>query len=253
VAAGGARRTAGPLGALIRAVVGALSAALLVRLLLVEPLEVATSSMAPTLRPGDHLLVWKAAYGLRLPFTGTSLWPGEPPRRGDVVAFRDLRDPGALLVKRVVGLPGDLVSLREQVLFLGEAAQPRVDRGEAPDERPGAPGEPGIEETCRRYEETVPTGPLAAAAAPSGPGATRSYQVLQCRRRRVGRVEGPYGPVAPGHVFVLGDNRDRSEDGRTGGWQVPLEAMEGRVVLVGWSTATLAGGARTDRLFKPVE
>jgi signal peptidase I len=233
---------------LLGAVLVALGLALLVRALLVEPLEVATGSMAPTLRPGDHLLVWKGAYGVRLPLGLRSPWPGAPPRRGDVIAFRDPRDPGARLVKRVVGLPGEVVELREQVLHLDGVAQLRQDLGEAPDELPGGPGRPAREEACRRLLETVTAGPGEA-----GGMATRSYEVLQCRRKRAGRVEGPFGPVAPGHVFVLGDNRDRSEDGRAGGWEVPLEAVDGKVVLVGWSTATLAGGARTDRLFKPVE
>ncbi|HET9551869.1 MAG TPA: S26 family signal peptidase, partial [Anaeromyxobacteraceae bacterium] len=104
--------------------------------------------------------------------------------------------------------------------------------------------------------DPAPEAADAGAAPAAGPaGGVARYDVLQCRRVRAGRREGPYGPIAAGHVFVLGDNRDRSDDGRAdGGWQVPVGDVVGRVAVVGWTwRAGVGRGARIDRLFKPVE
>jgi signal peptidase I len=251
------------------AVLSGLLLALLVRLVLVEPCLVPTGSMAPSLVPGDHLLVWKPAYGLRLPWFGRTVLERPGPRRGDVVVFKDPR-AGELMVKRVVGVAGDVVELREQVLYLNGVAQPRQDQGELVDDEPGERGAPPRHDTCRHFREWLALGPVAATPpeedAPSGEadwaraarGGTMAHDLLQCRRVRSGRHEGPFGPVAKGYLFVLGDNRDRSEDGR-GGWQVAESDVVGRVWLVGWSSHPLwrwlaeGPGLRMDRLFKPVE
>ena len=130
----------------------------------------------------------------------------------------------------------------------------------------GAP----FEDVCRRYREALakgdlspPEGELEGAAEASwqagAAAGVATYDVMQCRRARLASREGPYGAVLPGHVFVLGDNRDRSADGRAGGWQVPLGSVKGRVEIVflswGLGGAWPRGGSglRLERLFKPVE
>jgi len=247
--------------------------AVVLRGAIVEPYLVTSGAMAPGLLPGDVLVVSKVAYAVRLPFTAVTLLPIHPPRRGDVVVLRDPTAPGRRLVKRVIGLPGEVVELRDQVLHLDGIPQPRLELGPWRYLEPGDGRTPPGEDTCRRWREILdlgapqpppggaggaPEGSWAAAAVRLAERSATAHDVLQCRRVRAGRVEGPYGPVAEGHLLVLGDNRDRSADGRSG-WMVPLDEVVGRAALVGWSWGPRgegpgAGrGARIDRLFKPVE
>jgi signal peptidase I len=249
----------------------AAAAALSVRACVVEPLEITTGAMVPTLFAGDRVLVWKPAYGWRLPFVGWRPFGGELPRRGDVVVLSPRKGAGRDWVKRVVGLPGDVVELREQVLYVNGVPQPREAAGELTYEELNE--ETGVwwSDTCRVHRERLALGPLArpASAMPVDVEAAwgeaaargmREHEVLQCRRVRPGVLEGPFEVVRPGHVFVLGDNRDRSADSRDGGgWQVPFARIKGRAVAVAWNWgrggAGFGGarGARFDRLFKVVE
>jgi signal peptidase I len=251
-----------------------LALALAARGSLVEPHLVSAGAMAPTLLPGDVLLVSRLAYVLRLPFTDVVLARLGSPRRGDVVVLRDPTAPGRRLVKRVVGLPGETVELREQVLLVDGVVQPRLELGELTYREPGEAGEPAREETCRRWRELLALGPAGPRPVGQPPlrdpeawtdgqarvaaGTALGHDLLQCRRLRAGRHEGPYGPVRPGHVFVLGDNRDRSADSRAG-WEVPVAGLVGRGRMVAWSWGPGGRwpwgerGVRIDRLFKPVE
>lgn len=227
--------------------------ALLLRGAVLEPFLVRSGAMAPTLLPGDVLVVTRLAYGVRLPFTSLTLLSLPPPRRGDVVVFADPTDRSRLLVKRVVGLPGEVVELREQVVLVDGLAQERVELGPWSYLEPGEGGGAPREDTCRRWREA-----LSGGAATAGAGRPVVHDLLQCRRIRAGRREGPFGPVRPGHLLVLGDNRDRSADGREG-WEVPVADVVGRGALVGWSWGPGGwwfggdAGVRIDRLFKPVE
>ncbi len=241
--------------------------ALLVRAFVVDAFRIPSGSMAPTLLAGDFIFVSKTAYAVRIPFTSVRVVETGTPRRGDVIVFQSPREPASDYVKRVIGVPGDVVELREQVLYVNGVPQPRAPEGEfAYSERRGETGTE-VRETCRRYREALAKGTLPAesddagaawqAAAAAG---VASYDVLQCRRARIAAREGPFEVVKPGHVFVMGDNRDLSADSRrAGGWQVPFGSIRGRAAVVFWSwgegglSLRRGAGVRLERLFKRIE
>jgi len=252
-------------------VVQALAIAMVVRVFFYQPFNIPSGSMKETLLVGDYLFVSKLSYGIRLPLADRWIARWSSPRRGDVVVFADPQEPGRDYVKRVVGLPGDVVELRDQVVHVNGVPQPRLPAGEVTYDEQNASDGTWRSEACPAWRETfaagavgVPRsadpGELTAAHRPAARG-TSSHLVVQCRRARPGEREGPFERVEPGNVFVLGDNRDRSSDSRSGGgWQVPIDDIKGKATLVwwswgpsGWSPWRAGAGLRLERLFKWIE
>ena len=172
------------------ALVLALVLAACMRSFVVQAFKIPSGSMVPTLQVGDYILVNKFAYGLRLPVFNTRLVAIGAPQRDDVVVFTSPTDPSKDFIKRVVGVAGDSVEIRnKQVVINGHPwADPHAYFA---DGRPNADGS---------------------------------------------RPRDNYGPVTvpPDHVFVLGDNRDRSSDSRFWGF-VQSDNVRGKAVLVYWS------------------
>jgi signal peptidase I len=176
--------------------------------------NVPTGSMNPTILEGDRLLVDKHAFGLRVPFTLVRLTSGEDPARGDIVVF-DSPATGISLVKRVIGVPGDVVQLEDEALLVnGQPAR-------------YSSGDPALLRGL--LEETLANNPVLLRE--EGAGRTHHIQLLPAR---VGLA--PFGPqtVPPGMYLMLGDNRNNSEDSRYFGF-VPRRNIVGRATRVAFS------------------
>ena len=175
--------------------------------------DVPTGSMKPTILEGDRVCVNKLAYDLKVPFTTWHLASWSGPKRGDVVVFYSPAD-GIRLVKRVVGLPGDRVELRNNQLFVnGEAA------------------EYGPLDTT--ISDQVQISERAAARFALETSGGRSHAVMSLPMINAMRTI-PEWTVPDGNYFVLGDNRDNSKDSRYIG-VVPREKILGRAWAVAFS------------------
>jgi len=215
----------------------------LFRSLVLAPFMIPSESMLPRLLIGDYLFVSKWNYGYSrwsfpwgLPPLGGKLLSSVP-TRGDVVVFRAPLVLDHDVIKRVIGLPGDTVQVRRGQVILNGRAIPKQRIADFvlpitpnfPEEKCGAAALETLdgEQVCRypRYLETLPEG--------------RSYQVLDQGDEPGADDTGVY-TVPDGHVFLMGDNRDRSADSRfpapQGMGLVPLENIEGRAVVTFFST-----------------
>lgn len=102
----------------IEAVVIAVILALFIRTFVVQAFKIPSGSMKPTLLVGDHILVNKFIYGVKLPFIDKTIIPVSEPKRGDIIVFRYPVDPDKDFIKRVIGLPGDVVQIRNKKVYI---------------------------------------------------------------------------------------------------------------------------------------
>ena len=222
--------------------------ALFLRGFVVEAFKIPTGSMIPTLLVGDHLFVNKFIFGIRIPFTKNFITHFEEPQRGDVVVFTFPREQAKAhlaqqspaqrtcidrqslneekdMIKRIVGVAGDTIEVQENRLIVN--------------------GEP-VKRTFLRKEVTgdymFPYEILEREELPDG----TTYTV---RFRGNGQDFAPT-KVKPGHVFVMGDNRDNSSDGRCWG-QVPIDNIKGRAMIIWWSIGP--DGIRWERFGRVIE
>lgn len=99
------------------ALIIALLLAVVIRTFVVQAFKIPSESMLDTLQVGDHLLASKFAYGLKIPFTDTYFYKGDDPRRGDIIIFKYPNDPSVDYIKRIVGIPGDVIEVRDKQLY----------------------------------------------------------------------------------------------------------------------------------------
>jgi len=203
----------------VKSIALALGLVLVVRTVVAEPYTVPSPSMVPTLLVGDELIGSKFAYGYGKYSSPIGLMPDfagrlfdRAPERGDVVVFRLPRDPSQTYVKRLIGLPGDRIQMREGRLYINDKLVPRR--------------QVGAYEGNTLYVESLPA---------SGDG-TRDHEILEVSDTQA-HDETPVFVVPDRHYFMMGDNRDDSLDSR-------IAAADGGVGFVPEENLV----ARADRL-----
>jgi signal peptidase I len=232
---------------------------LVLRSFIFEPFRIPSDSMMPTLLDGDFIIVNKFAYGLRLPVINRKFVPVGEPQRGDVVVFRYPRDPSVNYIKRLIGLPGDHIQVRsDRVTINGQPvpfkilapyndgcyinmqlAEERI--GEHVHQSMLCPVQlfpsPVTPAGCNRSESRgyYCGGDADAGSGPSADGMLGEAPVFETT-------------VPPGSYFMMGDNRDNSEDGRVWGF-VPEDNLVGKATRI-WFNWDLkrSGGPMWSRL-----
>jgi signal peptidase I len=224
-------------GELAKTVIYAGLIAVVIRTFLFQPFNIPSASMEATLLVGDYLFVEKFSYGYSrytFPFGG---WPvgdslqgrfmaGHGPTRGDVIVFKYPQDNTTDFIKRLIGMPGDTIQMKESRLYINGNLVPRrrvADYVEKVD---------GEDHHVPQYEETLPGG--------------KTYLTLD---------RDPEGPldnteefhVPAGHYFMMGDNRDNSDDSRQAVGYVQAENLEGKAMIRFFSTD---GSARVWEVWK---
>ncbi len=199
----------------------------LLRSFLVEPFKIPSGSMLPTLLVGDFILVNKFTYGIRIPVINRKVFDINQPARGDVMVFRFPDNPSLDYIKRVVGVAGDKVSYRNKRLTINGVEARLMPDGEY------QYFEGGLNYvSMERFRETLDTREHAILMSPGVPPVRLSgVRPFPFRGNCVYNESGFDCTVPPGHFFMLGDNRDSSEDSRYWGF-VPDENIVGRAFLI---------------------
>ncbi len=195
----------------------------LVRSFVIEPFKIPSGSMVPTLLVGDFILVNKFEYGLRLPITNTKITQGSPLQRGDVVVFRYPKDESVDYIKRVIGLPGDVVAYQDKKLTINGKPVPETQLPDYFDEeRIGY---------AKQYMEDLDGRKNRILNNPAVPPFIIGAEDYPYRDNCQYNERGVICKVPPGNYYMMGDNRDNSADSRYWGF-VPDANIVGRAFFV---------------------
>lgn len=223
--------------------------AVVIRSFIMEPFRIPSGSMYPTLKVGDYLFVAKYSYGYSryslpfgLPLFNGRVWYTEP-QRGDVAVFKFPKNPHTDFIKRIIGLPGDKVQVKKGRLYINDVIVPRGDKQRyIIDEYVSFP------EFYHQYEETLPNG--------------KKHQIIEISdEERI--VDDTEEFIVPEDAFfMMGDNRDRSDDSRIRVGFVPKENLVGKAKFIFFSHSdkgslikpwTWFGAIRWERFFTGIE
>jgi len=214
----------------VEAIVVALLIALVLRTFVVQAFKIPSSSMEDTLLIGDHLLVNKFIYGTKLPFVDGRILPLRAPQRGDIIVFEfppDTQNERLSFwqkrdfIKRVIGLPGDRIEIRNKKVFVNNE-------------------EFHVSQEVFKDPLTVPS--CSEVGDWQKGHIINSLAVRDCMLPTT---------VPEGHYFVMGDNRDRSHDSRFWGF-VPMENIKGLAFIKYWSWDSEENWPRFSRVGRPI-
>jgi signal peptidase I len=172
---------------------------LVLRSFFMEPYQIPSGSMLPTLTVGDFIVVNKFEYGIRLPVLGTKVFDLNDPKVGDVMVFKYPKNTAIKFIKRVVAVPGDTLELRDKVIYINGEQMPQTYVGDQSPE-------------TEIYKEQL-----------------GDVEHLILRNKTPGK--NGVITIPPGKYFTMGDNRDGSNDSRYWGF-VPEENITGKAVAV---------------------
>jgi signal peptidase I len=195
-----------------------------IRSFIVEPFRIPSGSMRPTLLEGDFILVNKFTYGIRLPLLGKKVFSLNEPKQGDILVFRFPNNPKIDFIKRVIAVPGDKVSYKDKVVYVNGKPLEQTFLGITQDKEPS-----GFSYPVSHFREALDSG-------------SHSIYVHPTFDQNYGEVTVPAGSY-----FVMGDNRDKSDDSRAWGF-VPEELILGKAFLIWMSWDNQAKDMRWARM-----
>lgn len=231
------------------ALLTALLVAFLIRSFVIEAFKIPSGSMIPTLMIGDHIFVNKFTYGLRIPFTTKRIATFRIPERGEAIVFIYPVDDSKDFIKRVIGIPGDRIKISGDDVYVNGSSVSRQPIKVAP--------EPENRPAILKVIPEAVADQIGVHTIPVFPG-WEDFQYFVEKVDQVSHlVQFDGSPsyteaeieVPPGHLFVMGDNRDNSADSREWGF-VPIENVKGKAMFVWLSIDYERKNLRWDRFGK---
>jgi signal peptidase I len=237
-----------------QALIYAVALAVIIRGFLFEPFKIPSESMVPTLLVGDHIFVARYQYGLRIPMTKTWITEFGDPKRGDVVVFSYPEDESVDFIKRIVGIPGDKITIKDDVLYVNDK---RVEQKDYE-----------LDSVDPNDNRHVLLTPEALAAMPEGLRDFPYFRHFKDFQEKIETLDGEHYHyvqrsktmpidkedtwiVPPRHYFAMGDNRDQSQDSRFWGF-VPRENLKGKAIFIWLSLDNVRGWFRWGRFGRKI-